>query len=198
MPNNKFPQAEDEDVTLEEGTRVKAVVLDIDKQRCIVDVSLRSALVNNALPAGSKQAKKKKRSKRKSEQDGSMNADAELPKVGDDIEGTVELIKGSYLVVSIPSESGVQIGYVATKDFNTINSDPFSEFIILQKCKAIVKEVLNHKVHLEKNWFSNAHIHLQLPSGSNARLIMVLSKLDKPVETKKNGAFGGLAVSTID
>jgi hypothetical protein len=133
------PQDDNEELT--EGAKVKAVVLDIDKQRYIVDVSLQPELVSAALPAGSQPAKKGKRKSKAPEE-------SEGPNVGDEVETTVELIKGSYLVVSIPSaKPGVQVGYVATKDFNTQHTDPFSKFLIQQKCKAIVKEVRPFSLH---------------------------------------------------
>ncbi len=112
------------------------MVLDIDKQRYIVDVSLQPELVSAALPASSQPAKKTAKRKSKG------GDEAEGLKVEDVVESRVELIKGSYLVVSVPStKPGVHIGYVATKDCNTQHTDPFSKFIIHETCKTVVKEV---------------------------------------------------------
>lgn len=152
-------QIPEDNEELTEGAKVKAVVLDIDKQRYIIDVSLQPELISAALPASSQPAKKTAKRKSKG------SNEAEGLKVGDEVESRVELIKGSYLVVSVPStKPGVHVGYVATKDCNTQHTDPFSKFIIHEKCKAIVKEI---------------------PSTPNSRMLLLLSKIEKEEDKKK-------------
>jgi ribosomal protein S1 len=136
IPSFPLDRLQEDNEELTEGAKVKAVVLDIDKQRYIIDVSLQPELVSAALPASSQPAKKTAKRKSKG------GDEAEGLKVEDEVESRVELIKGSYLVVSVPStKPGVHIGYVATKDCNTQHTDPFSKFIIHETCKAVVKEV---------------------------------------------------------
>ncbi|KAH9602114.1 hypothetical protein KSS87_015915 [Heliosperma pusillum] len=86
--------------TLEVGSTVQAVVLDIAKSERLVDLSLKPDFV---VPPISK--KKRKRQ-------------AKEFKVHERVNAVVEIVKEDYLVVSLP-EYDFAIGYIAVADYNT-------------------------------------------------------------------------------
>lgn len=90
--------------TLETGSTIKAIVLDVSKSERLVDLSLKPEFVE-----GSKKdvcvAKKKRRRESKEF------------KVHETVKAVVELVKEDYLVVSLP-EHNFSIGYAAVADYN--------------------------------------------------------------------------------
>ncbi|KAJ4893416.1 RNA binding [Raphanus sativus] len=94
--------------TLEHGSVVEAVVLDISRAERLVDLSLRPELINNSTKEVSNSQSKKKRRR---------GISKEL-EVHQRVSAVVEIVKEQYLILSIP-EHGYTIGYASISDYNT-------------------------------------------------------------------------------
>ncbi|WOG99939.1 hypothetical protein DCAR_0519295 [Daucus carota subsp. sativus] len=95
--------------SVEIGSIVKAVVLDISKMERLVDVSLKPDFVNRLKESTSSLKSQKKKRKREA------HKDMELHQA---VNAVVEIVKENYLVLSIP-EYNFALGYASVKDYNT-------------------------------------------------------------------------------
>ncbi|CAO2824133.1 unnamed protein product [Amaranthus hypochondriacus] len=93
--------------TLEIGSTVRAVILDVAKSERLIDLSLKPQLVEKSERDASVTVVSKKKRKR-----GSKDF-----KLHETVNAVVELIKEDYLVVSLP-ERDYAIGYAAITDYN--------------------------------------------------------------------------------
>ncbi|CAN6476370.1 unnamed protein product [Victoria cruziana] len=93
---------------VEIGSSVQAVVIDISKVDSIVDLSLKPSLIQGCQKKASERSHSKKRPR-------GTGKDVAL---GHTVNAVVELIKDSYLVLSLP-EHGHAIGYALLSDYNT-------------------------------------------------------------------------------
>ncbi|RID80736.1 hypothetical protein BRARA_A03376, partial [Brassica rapa] len=94
--------------SLENGSVVQALVLDISRAERLVDLSLRPELINSSAKEVSNSQSKKKRKR---------GISKEL-KVHQRVSAVVEIVKEQYLILSIP-EHNYTIGYAAVSDYNT-------------------------------------------------------------------------------
>ncbi|XP_020258376.1 rRNA biogenesis protein RRP5 [Asparagus officinalis] len=115
---------------LEKGSVVKAFVLDIAKSEGLVDLSLKTELVDRANIGASKNLSSKKKRRR------DRSTDLELQQTVNTI---VEIVKENYLVLSIP-EHNYAIGYASLLDYNTQKLSP-RHFHYGQSVVATVGEV---------------------------------------------------------
>ncbi|CAA0842788.1 Unknown protein [Striga hermonthica] len=95
--------------TMERNSVVKAAVLDVSKIERLVDLSLKPEFISRAKEENSNSETLKKKRKRET--------DKEL-EVNQTVNATVEIVKESYLVLSLPSY-GHSIGYASLSDYNT-------------------------------------------------------------------------------
>ncbi|KAL0900332.1 hypothetical protein Bca101_084293 [Brassica carinata] len=117
--------------TLEHGSVVEAVVLDISRAERLVDLSLRPELIkNSAKELSSSQSKKKRR----------RGISKEL-EVHQRVSAVVEIVKEQYLILSIP-EHGYTIGYASISDYNT-QKLPVKQFSPGQSVVASVEALQN-------------------------------------------------------
>uniref|UniRef100_A0A1J3HSM0 rRNA biogenesis protein RRP5 n=1 Tax=Noccaea caerulescens TaxID=107243 RepID=A0A1J3HSM0_NOCCA len=117
--------------TLEHGSVVHAVVLDISRTERLVDLSLRPDLINNSTKEVSNSQSKKKRKR---------DISKEL-EVHQRVSAVVEIVKEQYLVLSIPEHS-FTIGYASVSDYNTQKS-PGKQFSTGQSVVASVEALQN-------------------------------------------------------
>ncbi|KFK38561.1 hypothetical protein AALP_AA3G129700 [Arabis alpina] len=103
-----IPQYHMGGATLEHGSVVHAVVLDLSREERLVDLSLRPELINKSTKEVSNSQSKKKRKR---------DISKEL-EVHQRVTAVVEIVKEQYLVLSIP-EHGYTIGYASVSDYNT-------------------------------------------------------------------------------
>ncbi|KAK9088291.1 hypothetical protein Scep_027373 [Stephania cephalantha] len=96
-------------VTVELGSVVKSMVLDIDKTNCRVDLSLKEELIASMKngPTGPNSEKKRKR--------GTSCGNLEVHQT---VNATVELVRENYVVLSVPEFNHV-IGFASRVDYNT-------------------------------------------------------------------------------
>ncbi|KAL1204733.1 rRNA biogenesis protein RRP5 [Cardamine amara subsp. amara] len=126
-----IPQYHMGGVTLEHGSVVHAVVLDLSRAERLVDLSLRPELINNSTIEVSNSQSKKKRKR---------GISKEL-EVHQRVNAVVEIVKEQYLVLSIP-ENGYTIGYASVSDYNT-QKLPVKQFSNGQSVVASVKTLQN-------------------------------------------------------
>ncbi|KAL0817225.1 rRNA biogenesis protein RRP5 isoform X1 [Brassica napus] len=117
--------------TLEHGSVVEAVVLDISRAERLVDLSLRPELINNSTKEVSNNQSKKKRRR---------GISKEL-EVHQRVSAVVEIVKEQYLILSIP-EHGYTIGYASISDYNT-QKLPVKQFSAGQSVVASVESLQN-------------------------------------------------------
>ncbi|XP_024014881.1 rRNA biogenesis protein RRP5 isoform X2 [Eutrema salsugineum] len=117
--------------TLEHGSIVQALVLDISRAERLVDLSLRPELINNSTREVSNSQSKKKRKR---------DISKEL-EVHQRVSAVVEIVKEQYLVLSIP-EHGYAIGYASVSDYNT-QKLPVKQFSTGQSVVATVEALQN-------------------------------------------------------
>ncbi|XP_026418043.1 rRNA biogenesis protein RRP5-like isoform X1 [Papaver somniferum] len=116
--------------SIEKGSIVRAVVLDINKSERLVDLSLKPELVCPVKEdGGDNKASKKKRKRDKS-------VDMELHQT---VNAVVELVKENYLVLSIPDFDHA-IGYASIADYNT-QKLPNKHFVNGQSVVATVEDL---------------------------------------------------------
>ncbi|WOL03965.1 rRNA biogenesis protein RRP5 [Canna indica] len=113
------------DVKVEVGMVVTALVLDISKLDCLVDLSLKPELVGSA----SAEVTKKKRRR---------NTSVDL-KLHQTVNAVVEIVKQNYLVLSVPEYSNA-IGFASVTDYN-IQKLPHKHFKNGESVVATVGEV---------------------------------------------------------
>ncbi|KAL0691315.1 hypothetical protein Bca4012_090994 [Brassica carinata] len=94
--------------SLENGSVVQAVVLDISRAERLVDLSLRPELINSSAKEVSNSQSKKKRKR-------GISKELEIHQR---VSAVVEIVKEQYLILSIP-EHNYSIGYAAVSDYNT-------------------------------------------------------------------------------
>ncbi|WZY95790.1 rRNA biogenesis protein RRP5 [Brassica napus] len=117
--------------TLEHGSVVEAVVLDLSRAERLVDLSLRPELINNSTKeVSSNQSKKKRR-----------RAISKELEVHQRVSAVVEIVKEQYLILSIP-EHGYTIGYASISDYNT-QKLPVKQFSAGQSVVASVEALQN-------------------------------------------------------
>lgn len=95
--------------SVETGSIIKAVVLDVSKMERLVDLTLKPDIVNRIKEGTSSIKSQKKKRKREA------HKDMEVQEV---VTAIVELVKENYLVLSIP-EYNFALGYASLKDYNT-------------------------------------------------------------------------------
>ncbi|KAF2548356.1 hypothetical protein F2Q70_00023584 [Brassica cretica] len=128
--------------TLEHGSVVEAVVLDISRAERLVDLSLRPELINNSIKEVSNNQSKKLAcdilyflfQKRR------RGISREL-EVHQRVSAVVEIVKEQYLILSIP-EHGYTIGYASISDYNT-QKLPVKQFSAGQSVVASVEALQN-------------------------------------------------------
>ncbi|CAL5409180.1 unnamed protein product [Camellia sinensis] len=96
-------------ITVETGSIIRAVVLDVAKIEHLVDLSLRAAFVDILREETSKVDINKKKRKKESHK--------EL-EVHQTVDAMVEIVKDTYLVLSIP-QYNFAVGYASLTDYNT-------------------------------------------------------------------------------
>ena len=120
------------------GDEFKARILDIDREKSIVDLSLRAALVDvvkreNGSKSddhdhdddddgddGDDKKKKKKETKKETKETQPKSSNS-------DNSGVIEIVKAHYLIVSL--HNGAELAFVAARDYNTATfQDPFTMF----------------------------------------------------------------------
>ncbi|XP_028055127.1 rRNA biogenesis protein RRP5 isoform X13 [Camellia sinensis] len=101
-------------ITVETGSIVRAVVLDVAKIEHLVDLSLRAAFVDILREETSKVDINKKKRKKESHK--------EL-EVHQTVDAMVEIVKDTYLVLSIP-QYNFAVGYASLTDYNTQKFPP--------------------------------------------------------------------------
>ncbi|CAH8356759.1 unnamed protein product [Eruca vesicaria subsp. sativa] len=116
--------------SLENGSVVQAVVLDISRAERLVDLSLRPELINSSTKEVSNSQSKKKRKR------GSKELE-----VHQRVSAVVEIVKEQYLILSIP-EHNYTIGYAAISDYNT-QKLPMKQFSTGQSVVASVEALQN-------------------------------------------------------
>eukprot|EP01018_Ginkgo_biloba_P021204 Gb_10495 [translate_table: standard] len=116
-------------VSVEIGTVVQALILDVVKSDGIVDLSLRPELVQHSKEGESKRRPLTKR-RRKSE----LHSNLELHQK---VDAVVELVKDDYLVLSLP-EHGNAIAFASTHDYN-MRMDSHKHYTTGQKVSATVE-----------------------------------------------------------
>ncbi|CDY47904.1 BnaAnng09360D [Brassica napus] len=117
--------------SLENGSVVQAVVLDISRAERLVDLSLRPELINSSAKEVSNRQSKKKRKR---------GISKEL-EVHQRVSAVVEIVKEQYLILSIP-EHNYTIGYAAVSDYNT-QKLPVKQFSTGQSVVASVEALQN-------------------------------------------------------
>ncbi|KAG2317978.1 hypothetical protein Bca4012_069048 [Brassica carinata] len=131
--------------SLENGSVVQAVVLDISSAERLVDLSLSPELINSSAKEVSNTQSKKKRKR-------GISKELEVhQRVG----AVVEIVKEQYLVLSIP-EHNYTIGYAAVSDYNT-QKLPVKQFSTGQSVVASVEAL---------NTVTSGRLLLLLDSGS--------------------------------
>lgn len=95
--------------SVETGSIIKAVVLDVSKMERLVDLTLKPDIVNRLKEGTSSIKSEKKKRKREA------HKDMEVQEV---VTAIVELVKENYLVLSIPGYN-FALGYASLKDYNT-------------------------------------------------------------------------------
>lgn len=105
------------------GMKMKARILDIDKDKNILDLSLRPELIYTPE---------------------NISKQLEILKPNTLVEGTIELIKENYLVILLPIQN--LIAFSPTKDYNQI-LDPFSTYKVGQKCKFHITEIPDNNMN---------------------------------------------------
>ncbi|XP_021893902.1 rRNA biogenesis protein RRP5 isoform X2 [Carica papaya] len=111
---------------LEPGSVVEAVVLDVGKTECLVELSLKPEFINKSEKEKSRKEAKKKRKREEPKE-------LELYQT---VNAIVEIVKEHYLVLSIP-EYNYAIGYASISDYNT-QKLPRREFLNRQSVSATV------------------------------------------------------------
>lgn len=94
--------------SLESGSVVEALVLDVAKAERLVDLTLKSEFISGSKESSISRSNKKKRRREASK-------DLVLHQT---VNAVVEIVKENYLVVSIP-ENDYNIGYASVSDYNT-------------------------------------------------------------------------------
>ncbi|KAJ0242497.1 S1 domain-containing protein [Hirschfeldia incana] len=117
--------------SLEDGSAVQAVVLDISRAERLVDLSLKPELINSSTKDVSNSQSKKKRKK---------GISKEL-EVHQRVSAVVEIVKEQYLVLSIPEHNYI-IGFAAVSDYNT-QKLPVKQFSTGQSVAASVEALQN-------------------------------------------------------
>ncbi|GAB2295441.1 hypothetical protein Dimus_029608 [Dionaea muscipula] len=100
--------------TVEVGSSVRAVVLDIAKAERLVDLSLKPEFFDRSQKNDSRVPASKKKRKRDSQKDLKVHAT---------VNAIVEIVKEEYLVLSLP-EYNYAIGYAAVGDYNSQKLSP--------------------------------------------------------------------------
>ncbi|KAE9590105.1 putative ribosomal protein S1 [Lupinus albus] len=95
--------------TVEKGSVVEALVLDIVKAEPLVDLTLKPDFLNRCKERSSKSQSKKKKRRRDALKDLVLHQT---------VNAVVEIVKENYLVLSIP-ENNYTIGYASISDYNT-------------------------------------------------------------------------------
>ncbi|KAF8085254.1 hypothetical protein N665_0674s0019 [Sinapis alba] len=117
--------------SLENGSVVQAVVLDISRAERLVDLSLKPELINTSAKEVSSSQSKRKRKR---------GISKEL-EVHQRVSAVVEIVKEQYLILSIP-EHNYTIGYAAVSDYNT-QKLPVKQFCTGQSVVASVEALQN-------------------------------------------------------
>ncbi|KAH0904854.1 hypothetical protein HID58_044357 [Brassica napus] len=117
--------------SLENGSVVQAVVLDISRAERLVDLSLRPELINSSAKEVSNSQSKKKRKR-------GISKELEIHQR---VSAVVEIVKEQYLILSIP-EHNYSIGYAAVSDYNT-QKLPVKQFSTGQSVVASVEALQN-------------------------------------------------------
>jgi rRNA biogenesis protein RRP5 len=103
------------------GAAVRGRVLDVNRKDGIVDIGVRPPLLAAAAAAAKKKTK--------------------LPKVGAAVTGEVELVKGEYVVVSLPAHGGA-IGFLQVHQYNARAPGPLDgAFAVGQALPLLVREL---------------------------------------------------------
>ncbi|CAL5390075.1 unnamed protein product [Camellia sinensis] len=110
-------------ITVETGSIIRAVVLDVAKIEHLVDLSLRAAFVDILREETSKVDINKKKRKKESHK--------EL-EVHQTVDAMVEIVKDTYLVLSIP-QYNFAVGYASLTDYNTQMFPP-RQYVNGQSC----------------------------------------------------------------
>ncbi|XP_004303371.1 PREDICTED: protein RRP5 homolog [Fragaria vesca subsp. vesca] len=113
--------------TVETGSIVRAVVLDVAKAEHLVDLSLKPEFITNLKQESSKSQTHKKKRRREVSDD---------PELHETVNAVVEIVKENYLVLSIPKYNYV-VGYASVSDYNT-QKFPQKQFLNGQSVSATV------------------------------------------------------------
>ncbi|CAL5321258.1 unnamed protein product [Camellia sinensis] len=144
-------------ITVETGSIVRAVVLDVAKIEHLVDLSLRAAFVDILREETSKVDINKKKRKKESHK--------EL-EVHQTVDAMVEIVKDTYLVLSIP-QYNFAVGYASLTDYSTQKFPP--------------RQYVNGQ-----SWCVIATI-MALPSPATAgRLLLLLKSISEVTETSSS------------
>jgi rRNA biogenesis protein RRP5 len=112
------------------GASYQAVILDINYQKAILDVSLRSDLVTKASQTKPSSSKK-----------------ALVP--GTAVESIIELVKRDYIILSTISKDSLRLILAPARDFNTEGFiDPFQRFKALSTVTATIDSKSYNGIHL--------------------------------------------------
>ncbi|KAL5741947.1 hypothetical protein ACOSP7_028679 [Xanthoceras sorbifolium] len=116
--------------TIDAGSVIHAVVLDVAKTERLVDLSLRPEFIDRSREKNSSSQIHKKKRKREASKD---------LKVHQTVNAVVEIVKENYLVLSMP-EYNYAIGYASVSDYNTQKS-PRKQFLNGQSVIATVMDL---------------------------------------------------------
>ncbi|CAL5418100.1 unnamed protein product [Camellia sinensis] len=143
-------------ITVETGSIVRAVVLDVAKIEHLVDLSLRAAFVDILREETSKVDINKKKRKKESHK--------EL-EVHQTVDAMVEIVKDTYLVLSIP-QYNFAVGYASLTDYSTQKFPP-RQYVNGQSC--VIATIM------------------ALPSPATAgRLLLLLKSISEVTETSSS------------
>ncbi|KAF7804182.1 rRNA biogenesis protein RRP5 [Senna tora] len=154
--------------TLERGSVVKALVLDVAKAEHLVDLSLRPEFINGSEEGGSTSHANKKKRRREA----SRNLVTHQT-----VNAVVEIVKENYLasVLSIPDHN-YAIGYASLSDYNT-QRFPQKQFLNGQRSGLIFKMVYLVSVIATV---------MALPSSETAgRLLLLLTEVTEASSSKR-------------
>ncbi|XP_040372263.1 rRNA biogenesis protein RRP5 isoform X1 [Rosa chinensis] len=113
--------------TVETGSIVRAVVLDVAKAEHLVDLSLKPEFITNLKQESSKSQTHMKKRRREVSDD---------PEMHETVNAVVEIVKENYLVLSIPKYN-YAVGYASISDYNT-QKFPQKQFLNGQSVNATV------------------------------------------------------------
>ncbi|CAL5418093.1 unnamed protein product [Camellia sinensis] len=165
-------------ITVETGSIVRAVVLDVAKIEHLVDLSLRAAFVDILREETSKVDINKKKRKKESHK--------EL-EVHQTVDAMVEIVKDTYLVLSIP-QYNFAVGYASLTDYSTQKFPP-RQYVNGQSSWWLTECVGSVNKDYMRRDSRNSVIAtiMALPSPATAgRLLLLLKSISEVTETSSS------------